>query len=227
MKYLSYYALLLFLAINLSQCSKDEDFIISNFNKYKTTSVVDHDTNIVSLGDTIWIRSIVKDFVQDSASGKEIYFTEAKLDMTVTIRSWNTENQTNQPDNYKLIYNTTVTKISQLNEATMTALSYDLINDAYMFELGVVFSKKGIFSIDTDYLYYKLANDTEAKYYGGGSAVVTTIDNAIDYGSLYAPFENENNNFYLYETLSAKEKLTFEEINSIDCNKYYFINVLD
>ena len=53
--------------------------------------------------------------------------SEADLNLTVTVRSWNSENQSYQPDNYDLIYNTTVTNASQLNEATMTALSYDFI----------------------------------------------------------------------------------------------------
>jgi hypothetical protein len=170
----------------------------------------------------------VKDSILDSMAGEIVYFTEAELDLTITIRSWSTDNQSNQSGNYNLIYNTTVTNVTQLSEATMSALSYDYIEDEYIYEVGVVFTKKGIYSIDTDYLYYKLDTETEAKYYGGGSAIITNADDSsINYGSLDAPFENRNNNFNLYEALSANERLKFEEIESINSSKYYFINVVD
>lgn len=218
-------SLVFFASFLFLQCQKEEDLGSSNHSTFETKLLVVNNLAEIFLNDTLWVTSEVVGYLVDSTTKTNVFFSEAILIQNLIIRSWNSENQDYQPNNYSFVFETYCTQLSQTSEASLARFVYEENNSKYQLKVGLLFKKPGIYSIDADKLLLKTSDQTQ--YFGGG--VIGYNDLAGNYyeGYLSAAFENEETNYELYQNLTDAEKSVFQPVSDSNKQKYYFIHVLD
>ncbi len=206
----------------LAACEKEEE---QTYPTFLTTVSVEHETEVLHPGDTLWINGGISAYFVDSATRENRYFSEAYIRLNLLVRAWNEQNQDYPPHNYSFVYETPVAYVSQTPKATMLGLVYQNSDYLYHFKVGVVFKRPGTYSIDTDLLYADELN--ESKAFGGG--LVFYYDMSGDYHEAYlsAGIGNTDTHYHLYQALTAEQKASFREVGDANKNKYYFIDVVD
>jgi hypothetical protein len=208
--------------ILLAACEKEEG---QSYPTFLATMRVEPETDTLGPGDTLWIKGELSAYFIDSATLEKQYFSDAYIRLNVLVRAWNEHNQDYPPYNYTFVYSTPVAYVSQTSRASMLGMLYRNSDHLYHFNLGVVFKRPGIYSIDTDFFYADELN--ESKAFGGG--LVYYYDMSGDYHEalLSASIGNTQNNFELYQSLSDEQKASFREVGEANKHKYYFIHVAD
>ncbi len=219
------FGLVFFAGFLFWQCQKDEDLGSSVHSTFETKLLVANDLSELFLTDTLWVSSEVVGYLVDSVTKTNVFFSEAILIQNLIIRSWNSENQVYQPNNYSFIFETYCNQLSQTSEASMARFIYEENNNKYKLKVGLLFKKAGVYSIDADKLILKTSDQTQ--YFGGGVVGYNDLDGNYHEGYLSATFENEETNYELYQNLTEFEKAVFQPVSDFNKQKYYFIHVLD
>lgn len=209
-----------------SQCQKEEDLGDIDIYNLKTEINIDYNSDTISIGDTLWIESEVVAFLVDSATQKNIYFSDAFLNINLLVRAWNIENQTYQPDNYSFKLESYTSYISYTNKTTILGLYYYSNKGKYLMKFGIIFHNPGTYSIDGDYLQFKNYYNNETINLGGGFIKYYDLSYEYKEAYLYSEIISENRNIHLYNNLTNIDKESFQTINEINQSKYFFVKVI-
>lgn len=214
-----------FIILLFIQCQSDENLETGEIYNLKTEITTDYDSDTISVGDTLWFESEVVGFLVDSATNKNIYFSDALLNINLLVRAWNVENQEYQPDNYSVSFRTYASYLSYTNKTTMIGLYYYSELGKYLMKFGIVFNTPGTYSVDGDYLEFKNYYNNEIINFGGGLVQYYTLDNEYREAYLYSEFNIEDRNMHLYNNLTDVDKESFQVVNEKNQSKYFFIKV--
>jgi len=207
------------------QCQKDEELSAVKYYNFEPILAIDYAVDTISMGDTLWINSEIGDFLIDSATQKKIYFNSARIIINMMIRSWNVENQTDQPSNYDFDFGTYASYFSYASKATLVGVYYHSSNDKVVMKCGIAFNTPGTFSIDSDYLNFHNYNNATEQYYGGGIMEFYNLQKEYKAAYLKAKIQAENHNIHLYNALSDTDKKSFQRVDEGNQSKYFFIKV--
>jgi len=218
----------LFLGLLFVRCVPDDEIEAVKIYNFETEIEVNYNSDTIGLGDTIWFYSEVYGSLKDSASQKNIFITEAIININLFIRSWSIENQDYQPDNFNVVYKNRaqIGYIGHTPKAGMLGLYYSSNKGLYELSFGVVFKKTGIYSIDADYLSFSNYYSNNFTELGGGYMQLYDINDTYAEANIKSVFTG-NRNIHIYEGLSDNEKQAFRVVNDQNESKYFFIKVND
>lgn len=205
-------------------CAKDSD-VESKVYNFENTLTVSAESDVVSVGDTVWFESKVQGFLKDSATSKNIHFRQANIYMNVAVRSWSEQNSNNDIANFNFIYDTYVETRTNVKNASVIGFYYLNKDGVYVLKCGVSFNTSGIFSIDTDYLVLNNFFSENSYYLGGGNVEMEDINGNYQVGYLNCSIDVPERNMEYYNELSDTEQKYFAKIDETNMSKYYFIKV--
>ncbi len=221
-----YFVIILLFAVLFSGCESNEEIEMQTYN-FNVNIDIDYKYDTISVGDTIWVTSEIYKSLTDLNSGEIVYFGDALINNNIIVRSWSIDNQEYQPSNINFNFKTYAPYLSYTNNAALVRLLYSLSKDKYHFNMGVVFNKSGIYSIDCDFLNFKNYYSNETVTFGGGYMQFYDINEKYNEAILHSAINTENRNIDLYNQLSKEEKDIFDPINNENQSKYFFIKVID
>lgn len=196
-------------------------------SKFESTVVVNYNSDTVRIGDTIWVESTIQGYLFDSVLNRNVHFKKAHIYLNMVLRSWNLEFSEIDDDLYGFDFETYVDYKTMVGNATILGFYYKEEEGKFKIKYGIIFNKKGTFSIDTDNLVlHNYFTDSEL-YYGSGHVELEDIVGEYKSGYLSCNIEVESRNMHLYNELSNNEKALFDPIEESNNEKYFFVKVLE
>ena len=215
------------LGLMASSCMKDEDLSLEPFYNFQTEAIVHHKNETIALNDTLWVSALVNGSLYDADNEDTVYIDAGQMNTNFIVKSWDASAYNFNSGAYSFKMETPAQYTSQLGDATMLGFDYEKTANVYRIRFGIVFKKPGIYSVDTDLMLYQYPTDSEAKYYGGGSASIYSQDSAYMFGTLTTFFAVDDNNKHLYDELPDEQKMKFEAIGPDEFKKYFFISAVE
>lgn len=227
MKKLKNAAYFILLLLFISSCSTQNDFVLESLYNFKTTATIDYPYDTISVNDTLWVSAIINGQLVDGETGDTIKINEGNISNNFIVKSWELGEYSYNSGAYEFKFKTVADYTSALGDATMLGFNYNRQDQLWQIKFGIIFKMPGIYSVDTDLLWYQYPSDTEPQYYGGGLASIYADDDSYMYGALFTTIIASNNNQHLYETLTSEKKAKFEAVKIDEFDKYFFIQVVN